>query len=62
MAPSDDPADAAARLEEALDRIAHLAARRTPQAAPADDAVAVHIGERLDTLITQLRSALETGG
>ncbi len=51
---ADGDADAAAdRLEAALERIAALAAR------PADAPPMQDIAERLDTLIAQLRAALD---
>ncbi len=60
LADTDDPADAAARLEEALDRIAALAeqvaAQRGPNPAVAADPAAV--AERLDMVIAKLRAAL----
>ncbi len=52
--PADDENDALARLEAALDRIA-LHAKPNPEA-PTDVAV---VAARLDTLIAQIRSALE---
>ena len=61
MAETEDPAVAAARLEEALERIAALAdqvAARThepPGEEPVDAAV---VAERLDALIATLRAAL----
>ncbi|MCW3477424.1 hypothetical protein [Limobrevibacterium gyesilva] len=61
MAPNDDPEDAAARLEQALERIAQLAHRRQEQAAGHESAdTTAEIAARLDTLIAQLRSALGT--
>jgi hypothetical protein len=60
LADTDDPADAAARLEEALDRIAALAeqvaAQRGLTPALAVDPAAV--AERLDMVIAKLRAAL----
>ena len=59
MADIDDPAEAALRLAQALDRIARLA--RTPQPAPvaAEPAVdTAQIAARLDSLIAELRAAL----
>ncbi len=55
MADSEDPADAALRLEEALERIAELA--RRPQSAPQGVDTA-RIVVRLDALIAHLRAAL----
>ena len=60
LADSDDPADAAARLEEALDRIAALAEQVVSQrgltpAAAVDPAA---VAERLDMVIAKLRAAL----
>jgi hypothetical protein len=59
---TEDPADAAARLQLALDRIARLASRPAappggvpPAMAPAQTAA---IAARLDMLIAQLRAAL----
>jgi HPt (histidine-containing phosphotransfer) domain-containing protein len=53
MAQSEDLAQAAARLEAALERIANATARLR-ESGPAPTEVAA----RLDTLITQLRHAL----
>jgi hypothetical protein len=65
VAEQDDPADSAARLEEALERIARLA-RASREGAGAGDAPGPDIAEisaRLDALISQLRAALgPTGG
>lgn len=74
MSDTDDPALAAARLEEALDRIAALADALTaraaepapapetvPEPAPAAGMPAVDVqavAERLDALIARLRAAL----
>ena len=55
MDPQDDPEHAAARLEEALERIARLAHRPTPLAGGHENA---EIVARLDGLIAQLRKAL----
>jgi hypothetical protein len=58
------PADAAQRLEAALNRIAHLATRRALPASggrPAgsgDPALPALVGARLDTIIAGLRTAL----
>lgn len=56
MAEHDEPAEAAARLEQALERIARLA--RAPQP-PAQSVDTAQIAARLDTLIAELRAALE---
>ncbi len=62
MADSHDPADAAARLEEALERIAALAGRsvsaRPPAPAEATAVNAAAVAHRLDALIATLREAL----
>ncbi len=55
LAPNDDPDNAAARLEDALERIAQLARRPEPLAAAAEN---VEVAARLDRLIAQLRAAL----
>jgi len=65
---SDDAAEAAARLEAALERIAALAGTRPPSPSPAPEAgesaeLAVPVEEitaRLDSLIDRLRAALGT--
>jgi len=60
----EDPAAAALRLEDALDRIAQIAARGIIGAAgkappPAEDADArAELTDRLDALIANLRAAL----
>ena len=54
MAESDDPAEAAARLERALERIAGLARAPQPPAVPPT----AEIATRLDGLIAALRAAL----
>jgi hypothetical protein len=58
----DEAADAAVRLEQALDRIARLAARRDLAAAHAPggepDIDVAGLTERLDALIGRLRTAL----
>jgi hypothetical protein len=59
LAPQDDPDDAAARLEDALERIARLAHRPQPLAAGSENA---EIVARLDGLIAQLRKALASPG
>ena len=56
MADIDDPAEAAIRLEAALERIAALAAR--PHVPSGNTAEAARVAARLDSLITQLRAAL----
>ncbi|MBN9509015.1 MAG: hypothetical protein J0I21_07835 [Alphaproteobacteria bacterium] len=53
MAEEDDPAAAASRLEQALERIARFARPGAPEA-PGTAAVAA----RLDALIANLRAAL----
>ena len=64
MTDTDDPAVAAARLEEALEKIAALAedlALRQPRAAgPGVETVVdtVAVAQRLDALIVRLRAAL----
>jgi hypothetical protein len=63
VAQEDDPAEAAARLEQALERIAHLAASRAqagghPAAGHPAEPDTAEIAGRLDALIGQLRSAL----
>jgi hypothetical protein len=55
LAENEDPADAASRLEEALERIARHAQR--PHAVP-PGADTARIAARLDALIAQLRAAL----
>jgi hypothetical protein len=61
---SDDAAEAAARLEAALERIAALTAARPPvpdSGDPHDSAVPTEeITARLDALIDRLRDALGT--
>jgi hypothetical protein len=49
----DDPAEAAARLEQALERIAVAARAAAPQAVDI-----AHVAARLDALIAELRAAL----
>ena len=64
MSDDTDGEAAAARLEEALERIAALAAQTLPQVAnPADSAEGsgvdvAAVTQRLDALIAQLRGAL----
>ncbi len=55
MAENEDPADAAARLEQALERISVLAQRPLPAPPTVETA---RIAARLDALIAQLRAAL----
>jgi hypothetical protein len=55
LSDNDDPADPASRLEDALERIAALAARRPMLAAGVD---AADVAARLDAVIAQLRAAL----
>lgn len=55
MADPDDPAEVAARLEQALERIARLAQAPQPAAAGIDTG---QIATRLDALIAELRAAL----
>jgi hypothetical protein len=53
--------DAAARLESALERIAQLGRRPSPEVAkPGESVDTSAIAVRLDALIAQLRGALET--
>jgi hypothetical protein len=67
LADPDDPADAAARLEQALERIAIVSSQRlaVPPAAAAEagtPAPAIDTGAiaaRLDSLIERLRATLE---
>ncbi len=54
MSEHHDPAEAAARLERALERIARLT--RAPAASEADTA---EVAVRLDGLIAELRAALD---
>ncbi|CAH2604669.1 conserved protein of unknown function [Rhodovastum atsumiense] len=56
---SDDPADAAARLEVALERIAVLAQRPAAPPAAGSSADVREIAQRLDVLIAKLRAALD---
>ncbi len=57
LADHDDPADAAARLERALERIAGLA--KPAAAVPAEPhRSTAEIAARLDALIAQVRAAL----
>lgn len=63
MAEPDDQAEAASRLEGALEQIAQLAARRDA-GAPANRPVGatpdeVAVARRLDLLIARLRAVLE---
>ena len=59
MAENEDPAEAASRLENALDRIAKLMHRPPPPAPPGSDTA--RIAARLDALIAQIRAALGAG-
>lgn len=65
LSSEEDPAEAAARLETALERIAILAQRRAAAPAAADIANAGEsvdisaIAGRLDMLIARLRGVLE---
>ena len=60
---SDNPDDAAERLEAALERIARLADRPRPVAMPEqaqpDTAHTAEIAARIDLLIEKLRAALD---
>ncbi len=56
MADHEEPAAAAQRLEQALERIARAARAPQPPAAPAVDTAPV--AARLDGLIAELRAAL----
>lgn len=62
MPETDDPAEAASRLEAALERIAALAQRipslAEPENAEAPPAESVYMAARLDALISHLRAAL----
>ena len=62
MAEPDDPADAAARLEEALERIAALADRvgatSRSESMPEGAVDGAALADRLDALIAKLRTAL----
>jgi hypothetical protein len=56
----DDAAEAAARLESALERIARHAGRMPAEVATSGESVdTTAIAARLDALISQLRGALE---
>jgi hypothetical protein len=60
LAENEDPADAASRLEEALERIAqhsHKLNAHRPLPVP-HEADTARIAARLDALIAQLRAAL----
>ena len=65
MTHDDDPEEAAARLEQALERIAALA-RRPPEPVANPGESVVHtpdteaVANRLDALIAQLRGALDS--
>ena len=59
MADSEDPTEAALRLEAALERIARLARPAAGDQETADEAPDIApIAARLDALIVQLRAAL----
>jgi hypothetical protein len=58
LAENEDPAEAASRLEVALDRIAQLTNRPLPAPPGLDTG---RIAARLDALIAQIRAALGTG-
>jgi hypothetical protein len=60
LADHEDPAEAAARLEAALERIAQQAHKRNAYVSPPESDVAdnARIAARLDALIAQLRDAL----
>lgn len=60
MTASDDPAEAAERLEQALERIAALAGRRDamPAVLPSG-ADTSELAARLDALIARVRGALD---
>ena len=57
---SDDPAEAADRLEQALERIAALSAHRPAGGALPSGADTAEIAARLDALIARVRDALDT--
>jgi broad specificity phosphatase PhoE len=61
MPEGEDLAEAAARLEAALERIARQAAERPPSERTQDPRVA-EVVARLDALITSLRGALARSG
>jgi hypothetical protein len=58
VADDDDPAEATARLEAALDRIADLASRKRAALPAATGVETAEIAARLDQLIAQLRDVL----
>jgi hypothetical protein len=64
LAEPDDPVEAAARLEGALERIALLAERATAARGAGTDADAIvneaAVARRLDLLIARLRAVLDT--
>jgi hypothetical protein len=65
LEPNNEPTEAEARLEEALERIARLAARRPVAAADGAEGgahVPEEVTERLDALIARLRTALGSDG
>lgn len=55
---NDDATDAAERLEQALDRIATLAARPAPPDTGTAATVTPEIADRLDQVIAKLRAGL----
>lgn len=57
---TDDPENAAARLEAALERIANRATIRPVADMPADEPYVAELADRLDGLIDRLRDALAT--
>jgi hypothetical protein len=59
LADSDDPADSAARLEQALERIAEWSSRAAPKGAPLAPDRATEAAARLDNLIARLRTMLD---
>jgi hypothetical protein len=60
LADPDDPADAAARLEQALERIAALSLRPAPSGAAVAPFDAAEVSARLDALILRIRTTLDT--
>lgn len=58
MSDIDDPAEAAIRLETALERIAALAQHPAAESPPQPDAA--RLAARLDALIANIRAALGT--
>jgi hypothetical protein len=61
LADEEDPAEAAQRLEQALERIARLAqaAHTAGAQPPAEHPGTAEVAARLDTLIAQLRASLD---